>query len=42
MFKPAHLNGGVIAEAAFNINVISNLEGWADITPNGDLPYDFF
>jgi hypothetical protein len=32
---------GVIAEAAFEIEVISKLEGWEDATPEGDLPYDF-
>jgi hypothetical protein len=32
---------GVIAEAAFEINVVKNLVGWRDITPQGDYPYDF-
>jgi hypothetical protein len=32
---------GVIAEAAFEIEVISKLEGWEDVTSEGDLPYDF-
>lgn len=32
---------GVIAEAAFEIEVVSKLKGWKDITPSGDLPYDF-
>lgn len=32
---------GVIAEAAFQIEVISKLENWADVTPEGDLPYDY-
>ncbi|CAN5846128.1 hypothetical protein BH23GEM5_BH23GEM5_15780 [soil metagenome] len=32
---------GVIAEAAFEINVVERLHGWSSITPPGDLPYDF-
>ncbi|MFQ5854610.1 MAG: hypothetical protein ACE5LU_03050 [Anaerolineae bacterium] len=32
---------GVIAEVAFKIEVIEKLEGWKDITPEGNLPYDF-
>jgi excisionase family DNA binding protein len=32
---------GVIAQAAFEIEVVQNLTGWQDITPTGDLPYDF-
>jgi hypothetical protein len=32
---------GVIAEAAFDIEVISFLQNWENITPDGDLPYDF-
>lgn len=32
---------GVIAEAAFKINVLDNLDEWKDITPKGDLQYDF-
>jgi hypothetical protein len=32
---------GVIAEAAFEIEVVNKLEGWADVTPEGELPYDF-
>lgn len=32
---------GVIAEAAFEIDVVERLEGWSNITPPGDLPYDF-
>jgi hypothetical protein len=32
---------GVIAEAAFEIEVVEHLEGWHNITPQGDLPYDF-
>ena len=32
---------GVIAEAAFQIEVISKLENWIDVTPEGDLPFDY-
>jgi hypothetical protein len=32
---------GVIAEAAFEIEVVEHLEGWRNVTPPGDLPYDF-
>lgn len=32
---------GVIAEAAFEIEVVKKLSGWIDTTPAGDLPYDF-
>jgi hypothetical protein len=32
---------GIIAEAAFSANVIKTLNGWKDITPPGDHPYDF-
>lgn len=32
---------GVIAEAAFEIHVVEQLEGWVNVTPPGDLPYDF-
>lgn len=32
---------GVIAEAAFEINVVEQLPGWNNVTPTGDLPYDF-
>lgn len=32
---------GVIAEAAFEIEVLNKLVGWQDTTPDGDLPYDF-
>jgi hypothetical protein len=32
---------GVIAEAAFGVDVVKNMSGWTDITPPGDLPYDF-
>jgi len=32
---------GVIAEAAFRIDVTARLSGWTNITPLGDLPYDF-
>lgn len=33
---------GIIAEAAFKQNVVNKLSGWADKTPPGDSPYDFF
>ena len=32
---------GIIAEAAFLVQVLAKLEGWTDITPPGDHPYDF-
>ena len=32
---------GVIAEATFDIEVISNLKNWTNTTPIGDLPFDF-
>jgi len=32
---------GVIAEAAFQIHVVEHLSGWTNVTPPGDLPYDF-
>ena len=32
---------GIIAEASFLVNVLNELEGWRDITPPGDFPYDF-
>jgi hypothetical protein len=32
---------GVIAEAAFEIEVVERLAGWRNVTPQGDLPYDF-
>jgi hypothetical protein len=32
---------GVIAEAAFEINVVERLQGWSNITPPGDPSYDF-
>ena len=32
---------GVIAEAAFEIEVVKRLEGWNNTTPDGDLAYDF-
>jgi hypothetical protein len=32
---------GVIAEAAFEVEVVERLEGWRNVTPQGDLPYDF-
>ena len=32
---------GVIAEAAFQIHVAEHLPDWTNVTPPGDLPYDF-
>lgn len=32
---------GIIAELAFARNVVSKLQGWKDITPSGDHPFDF-
>ncbi|MCM3872114.1 MAG: hypothetical protein ND895_15635 [Pyrinomonadaceae bacterium] len=32
---------GIIAEAAFLVEVIAKLEGWKDVTPPGDAAYDF-
>ncbi|HEY0078400.1 MAG TPA: hypothetical protein VGB73_07115 [Pyrinomonadaceae bacterium] len=32
---------GIIAEAAFAVEVAGKLEGWKDVTPLGDFPYDF-
>ncbi len=32
---------GIIAEAAFATKVVGNLEGWNDVTPEGNHPYDF-
>jgi hypothetical protein len=32
---------GVIAEAAFEIEVVSKLKNWSNVTPTGDLPYDY-
>lgn len=32
---------GVIAQAAFEIEVVQKLDDWQDDTPPGDLPYDF-
>ena len=32
---------GIIAEAAFVVNVVSKLDGWTDLTEEGDHPYDF-
>lgn len=31
---------GVIAEAAFAVQVVPTLAGWTETTPAGDLPYD--
>lgn len=30
-----------IAQAAFELEVVQNLIGWQNITPTGDLPFDF-
>lgn len=32
---------GIIAEAAFAVGVISELEGWHEVTLDSDMPYDF-
>ncbi|MEX2235221.1 MAG: hypothetical protein WD824_23865 [Cyclobacteriaceae bacterium] len=32
---------GVIAEAAFEIEVISTLSEWRNVTPEGDFPFDY-
>jgi len=32
---------GVIAEAAFDVEVLRNLKGWKNETPSGDLSYDY-
>lgn len=32
---------GIIAEAVFATDIVGNLSGWEDITPPGDLSYDF-
>ncbi|MGU1842165.1 hypothetical protein ACSEVJ_18380 [Pseudomonas aeruginosa] len=32
---------GIIAEASFKVEVLDYLTGWRDITPPGDLPFDF-
>lgn len=32
---------GVIAEAAFEVEIISKLQNWKAITPEGDLPFDY-
>jgi hypothetical protein len=32
---------GIIAEAAFAVGVVGELEGWRDVTPPGDWPFDF-
>lgn len=32
---------GIIAEAAFAVGVADRLEEWRDVTPQGDLPFDF-
>jgi hypothetical protein len=32
---------GIIAEAAFLVEVLGKLDGWNDVTPPGDAAYDF-
>jgi hypothetical protein len=32
---------GIIAEAVFLTDIVQHLSGWKDVTPPGDLPYDF-
>jgi hypothetical protein len=32
---------GVIAQAAFEVEVVERLPGWRSTTPTGNLPYDF-
>jgi hypothetical protein len=32
---------GVIAESAFEVEIISKFQGWKSITPEGDLPFDY-
>ena len=32
---------GVIAEAAFEFEILSHLSGWNQVTPDGDLPFDY-
>jgi hypothetical protein len=32
---------GILAEAAFKVEVIDKLNGWEDITPSGTLAFDF-
>ena len=32
---------GIIAEAAFLVQVVTKIEGWEDITPPGNHAYDF-
>ncbi|OLU22383.1 hypothetical protein BVH03_24415 [Pseudomonas sp. PA15(2017)] len=32
---------GIIAEASFKVEVLEKLPQWQDITPPGDLPFDF-
>ena len=32
---------GVIAEAAFEIEVLSTLTRWKNVTPDGDFPFDY-
>lgn len=32
---------GVIAEAMFAVEIITQLDGWTDVTPDGNHPFDF-
>lgn len=32
---------GLIAEASFQLNVIDRLEGWTDVPPDSEQPFDF-
>lgn len=32
---------GVLAETTYGVNVLTKIVGWSDITPIGDLPYDY-
>lgn len=32
---------GIIAEVSFAVDVVQKLEGWVDVTPQGDWPFDF-
>ncbi len=32
---------GIIAEVSFAVEVVRKLEGWRDVTPKGDWPFDF-
>lgn len=32
---------GVLAEMTFGVNILEKVEGWKDVTPPGDLPFDY-